>query len=184
MKTTVIATFYSNYSTLNRRLCQALDLFKRVKKYYDAVALGDIITDAEDYGISALEEPKLIPFFDDLKSCTSELLDSIRLHVEQKGIYDALGLGDLIGNADNMGDGVTGAELKGAITSIGALDAELTSAYHYTNLYKIKYTAKRQSADWEPGITGAGVKSIINSMAAADTFLTSGWHYTNLDKLL
>ena len=184
MKTNVVSTFYSDYSTLNRNLCNSIDGAKRLAKYKDATDLWDIIQDATDFGISAIEEPKLLPFFDDLKAYTSDFLNSLNEHIEQKGIYDAIGLSSIIGDTDHMGDGVTGAELKAAITSITALDAYLTSSYNYAGLFKILYTAKRMSSTWEPGILGSEFKLVLFGMTNADTFLRTGLHYTNLDKLL
>jgi hypothetical protein len=184
MKTTVTEVFYTNYSSAVNKLLSNIEGFKRTIKSYTAVALGDLITDGSDFGVSVGSHEELFPFFTDLKTYTTNILESINDHVQLKVQYDALGLSTVITDGHVFDDGNLGSDLKACLTSMAALDAELTSAFHYTNLCRMEYTAKRVSAVWTAGITGAQVKSVVTSLSAIDTFLTSGFHYTNLCKML
>lgn len=184
MKTNVVESFYSQYSAAVNKLLSNIEGFKKTNKSYTAVALGDLITDGTDFGASVGAHEELFPFFTDIKTYTTNILESINDHIQLKVQYDALGLGTEIADGHVFTDGNLGSDLKSCITSMVALDAELTSAFHYTNLCRMEYTAKRVSAVWTAGITGAQVKSVITSLSAIDTFLTSGFHYTNLCKML
>jgi len=184
MKTTVIETFYTAYSVAVNKLLENIENFKNANKSYTAVALGDLITDGSDFGVSVSAHEELFPFFTDVKTITTNILEAINDHIQLKVQYDALGLSTAITDGHVFDDGNLGSDLKACLVSMAALDAVLTSAFHYTNLCRMEYTAKRASASWTAGITGAQMKSVMTSLSAIDTFLTSGFHYTNLCKML
>jgi hypothetical protein len=184
MKTNIATTFYADYSGTVNRLLDAIDTFKRLNKSYTAVALGDLITNGSDFGVSAVANEELLPFFTDLKEITTTVIASMNEHVNLDKYYATLGLSSVIEDAYEFDDGNTGADLKSCLSSMEALETELTSAFHYTNLCRMEYTAKKYAATWDAGITGTQVKAVITSLGAIDTFLTAGFHYTNLNKLI
>lgn len=184
MKTNIATTFYTDYSGTVTRLLGAIDSFKKLNKSYTAVALSGLIADGTDFGASVVSNEELLPFFADLKDITTTVIASMNEHVNLDKYYATLGLSSVIGDAYAFTDGNTGADLKACLSSLEALETELTSAFHYTNLCRMEYTAKKYAATWDAGITGAQVKAVITSLAAIDTFLTAGFHYTNLNKLI
>jgi hypothetical protein len=184
MKTGIAATFYADYSATVNRLLAAIDSFKKLDKSYTAVALSGLITDGSDFGVSAVANEELLPFFTDLKTITTTVITSMNEHVQLDKYYATLGLSGVIADAYEFGDGNTGADLKSCLSSMEALETELVASFHYTNLCRMEYTASKHAATWDAGITGAQVKSVITSLGAIDTFLTAGFHYTNLNKLV
>lgn len=184
MKTNTVSDFYSQYCSIVSSLIERINSFKRLKKSYDAVGLGSLITDGSDFGVSAQAHEELMPFFTELKGITTGFISDMNEHVASKVYYDSLDLGSSIGNDYEFGDGNEGSDLKAAITSMASLESDLIANYHYTNLCRMEYTAKRVGLSWTAGITGSQVESVVTSLAAVDTFLTSGFHYSNLNKLV
>lgn len=184
MKTGIANTFYADYSGTVTRLLGAIDSFKKLDKSYTAVALSGLITDGSDFGVSAVANEELLPFFADLKAITTTVINSMNEHVQLDKYYATLGLSSVIADVYAFSDGNTGADLKGCLSSLEALEAELVASFHYTNLCRMEYTAGKYAATWDAGITGAQVKAVITSLGAIDTFLTAGFHYTNLNKLI
>ena len=184
MKTTTTTTFYTALVATVKKLYDNLDAYARLNRSYSATAAGDLIADGTDFGISAAAHPRLLPLFDEVKAITVAVVEAMDETAEATRYYNALALGTEIEDTDPMGDGNTGADLKGAMTSLGAADTFLTAGFHYTNLCQLQHTAKRASATWEAGITGAQLKSALTSLGALVTYLDGNWHWTNLDKLV
>jgi len=184
MKTNTVSNFYADYCTTVQNFVTNINKFRKFDKSYEAVALASIIADGTDFGVSAGTHALLLPWFSDFKSIATGVLNALASHRDLLSYYTALGLSTEISDSEAFSDGILGSELKSAISSMSALEAHLTSGFHYTNLCPIEYTASKVSADWNAGITGAQLKSVIFSLLEADTFLISGFHYSNLDKLI
>jgi len=184
LKTTVVATFYADLVTSVNKLYDNLDAYARLNRGYSATAAGGLITDGVDFGVSAQAHPRLLPLFDEIKTITMAVIEAMDETAQATAYYNAIGLSATLSDGEAMGDGNTGSDLKGALTSMGAADTFLTAGFHYTNLCQLQHTAKRASATWEAGITGAQVKSALTSLGALNTFLTSNYHWTNLDRLI
>ena len=51
--------------------------------------------------------------------------------------YVSTGVGDSIGDTDEIGNGVTGSELKAAITSHVAIPSFIETNFHWSNILKL-----------------------------------------------
>ena len=182
MKTTTISEFFTAYRATVQRLMAGVERFQRLNVSYVAVDLGTSIADGTDFGASAGTTPLLIPWFAELKATTKEVLGATYTHRALLQQYTALDLGTLIGDAVDLGGGVTGAELKAALTSMTDLDALLGTG-HYTNLCRMEYTAPKQADEWVVGITGAQVKAVITSLAAIVADFTTDYDWGNLYRI-
>jgi hypothetical protein len=189
MKTNTIANFYADYCATVKKLVNGIGEFRKLDKSYGAVDLGSSITDGTDFGESAFIYSKLYMFFAVLRELvTTQILAAMYEHIQIITYYELMGLANLIGDTDEMGDGNTGLALKNAITSMVDLNTFL-SAGHYTNLCRMEYTSERpanaqRGINWEYGITGGQVKSVISSLEALDMNLLSGLDYSKLYQLI
>jgi hypothetical protein len=177
MRNNIVSTFYSDYSTLLKKFDLELLALASIRQHYESTGLQSLLDSGNDLGSLVKTHPKLGEFFGCLKTCGVGILDILIQHRRLKGYYDTLDLVTLIGDSDDLGNGVLGSELKVAIEAMASLDGDLTSGSHYPSLCQLRHTGPRLSlshhADWESGITGATINSAMTSLAELDDFMSS-----------
>ena len=78
-------------------------------------------------------------FLSNLENTTANLINAIAAYNKIRKQYDSLDLGAEFPDADDCGNGYTGAEMKAVATSFEAVKGLLEAGgnAHYTNLHKI-----------------------------------------------
>lgn len=78
-------------------------------------------------------------FCSNLKNCTETFISAMDYFRNLKVYYDsALQADNSIADGDDLGNGITGANIKAIVTSLSAVETFLTSNYHYTNLNTVR----------------------------------------------
>ena len=176
MRTSTV-TFCSDYTAIVRAFDRARESFEVCRHFYESVGIAGDVDENEDFGVSTKASPRLVPFFDAIKSSVSDALTAMAKHREYKAFFDAMDLSSTIADEDDLGDGVTGADFKAVVDAMVALNNYLDVEGHYECLCPLRYTGKRLSesdhATWNVGVTGEQFKSAITSMGALSDFLTA-----------